>query len=68
MTALTLSADQDWAAKWPGTPGFYAIGSNPSDAKECRREGAEIVVVSRSEAVAGHREFLAWRDTREGMQ
>lgn len=53
-----LLPGQDWAAKWPGTIGYYAIGSNMRDAKECRDEGAEIVIVSRSEAVAGHREYL----------
>jgi len=57
-----LAPDQDWAAKWPGTVGYYAIGSNMRDAKECRNEGAEIVIVSRSEAVAGHREFLDSRN------
>lgn len=23
-----MSTGMDWAAKWPGTPGYYAIGSN----------------------------------------
>lgn len=56
-----LLPDQDWAAKWPGTVGYYAIGSNMRDAKERRDEGAEIVIVSRSEAVVGHRQFLESR-------
>lgn len=60
---FAIAPDQDWAAKWPGTVGYYAIGSDILDAEECRREGAEIVIVSRGDAVAGHRLFLDSRQS-----
>ena len=62
-----MDAGMDWAAKWPGTPGYYAIGSNMKDAETCRKEGAEIALVSVEEAVAGHREFLDWKRSAEAQ-
>lgn len=63
--SLSISPEQDWAARWPGAPGYYAIGSNPKDARECEKEGATIEVVDRSVAVSGHREFLDWKRNKQ---